>query len=458
MDGQRLDTFSRTIPDYACYLAHILCFLSSQGAHIRSIAGLLLKNNVRELPLRIRSDGSTAVVAAAVLAYVKEAVISSDCLADENPPVRQSASSLISTIMLIFGVDTWPEAIQKILSLVDSGPANPNATYGGFLALSKICEDVPRALEAMSINGTRVVDVLIPRVISHLSASSDSRIRIAALKSLNPFIPSAGANQAEPAAGAMKPYLNDFVQALFRSASDQKPEVRKNVCMALVALLGSVPDVLMPNLGSTVDFMLYSTQDEDEEVALEACEFWLAFAEDSRLRDQLAPYLPKVLPVLLKGMVYSEDELLTLDNDAEDEAVPDREQDIKPRFYGRAEHTGGVHDAANGQAGAGGVKTNGSGASGSGGGGLDEEDDEEEEDDEDTTDDGAGYDEWNLRKCSAAALDVIAVSYGDGLLAIFLPYLKSFLDEPLWTHKEAGILALGAVADGESPSDEPGRG
>lgn len=39
------------------------------------------------------------------------------------------------------------------------------------------------------------------------------------------------------------------------------------------------------------------------------CEFWLTFADQDGLKDCLYPYLPKVLPVLLKCMVYSEDDM-----------------------------------------------------------------------------------------------------------------------------------------------------
>lgn len=44
-------------------------------------------------------------------------------------------------------------------------------------------------------------------------------------------------------------------------------------------------------------------QDEDEGIAVEACEFWTAFCESEVDKDVLRPSLPRVLPVLLKNMV-----------------------------------------------------------------------------------------------------------------------------------------------------------
>ena len=68
-------------------------------------------------------------------------------------------------------------------------------------------------------------------------------------------------------------------------------------------------------------------------------------------------------------------------------------------------------------------------------------------DDEDDGDDNSLSD-WNLRKCSAAALDVLASVFRNDLLPILLPILKETLFHQEWEIKESGILALGAIAEG----------
>ena len=67
-------------------------------------------------------------------------------------------------------------------------------------------------------------------------------------------------------------------------------------------------------------------------------------------------------------------------------------------------------------------------------------------DDEDGNDDSSLSD-WNLRKCSAAALDVLASVFRNDLLPVLLPILKETLFHGEWEIKESGILALGAIGE-----------
>lgn len=237
---------------------------------------------------------------------------------------------------------------------------------------------------------------------------------------------------------AMSANIDAYLQCLFARATDDNPDVRKAVCAALGTILSTRPDKLVPELKNVVDYMAYCTKSSDELVALEACEFWLTFAEDQALRDQLAPYLHKIAPLLLEGMVYSEMDLLELDRDDEDEAVPDRESDIKPKFYSGKTHSHEQNDP---------TASNGNKLSREAGDKALDDDEESDFDYDEEDEDFAA--EWNLRKCSAAALDVMAVSYGENLLEILLPYLKERLFSEDWTHRESGILALGAIAEGE---------
>lgn len=301
---------------------------------------------------------------------------------------------------------------------------------GAFSTLDKLCQDIPKKLELMEVGGTRPLDFMIPKFLTHID-SPYPKIRAHALSCTIQFI--------SPDNNALTLHLEPFMVALFKHASDESSDVRKTVCQALVQLLATRPDVLVPHMGSVVDFMLFSTQDkDDEEVALEACEFWLTFAEDPELVHQLRPYLPKVIPVLLECMVYSEDDIAILDGGEDDAAVPDKASDIKPHLLSSKTHT---NERAEDVAGAGG-----------GGGGKgrtnEEADDESDESDYEDEDDDEAYTEWNLRKCSAAALDVMAVAFETEMMEVLLPYLKEKLFSPDWLDRESGILALGAIAEG----------
>lgn len=277
---------------------------------------------------------------------------------------------------------------------------------------------------------------MIPKFLV-LTEHPSSKMRAHAIACLSYFVPIN--------CQALFANIDAFIASLFKRASDDDPQVRRHVCQALVLLLASRPEKLMPEMTNVAEYMLYSTKDKNENVALEACEFWLTFAEDPELAPWLHPLLSRVAPVLLDCMVYGEDDLIWLDADAEDAAVPDKETDIKPRHYGGKSRGGFEHE------------TNGDGSAKRIGAYGEELGDEEEEDDDEGFDEDDDDDfaeemstEWNLRKCAAAALDVLAVRFGAELLNHLLEPLKGKLWSDDWLQRESGILALGAMAEGTS--------
>ena len=72
----------------------------------------------------------------------------------------------------------------------------------------------------------------------------------------------------------------------------------------------------------------------------------------------------------------------------------------------------------------------------------------EEEDAEDEDEEDGDVSEWNLRKCSASGLDVLAGTFREAVLPALLPLLQERLASPHWEVRESGILALGAIAEG----------
>ena len=59
-------------------------------------------------------------------------------------------------------------------------------------------------------------------------------------------------------------------------------------------------------------YMLCRTQDANDTVALEACEFWLSLADQTICKEVLNPHLARLVPVLVKGMRYSEIDIILL--------------------------------------------------------------------------------------------------------------------------------------------------
>ncbi|KAF9086646.1 hypothetical protein BGX29_011963 [Mortierella sp. GBA35] len=413
---EQLESF-RNVPDYNNYLIYILTQMPQELPTTRLIAGLLLKSNIQIYSSDIRDD---------VLEYVK--VLALRHVGDPDADVRNTLGTVITTILSRNSLMSWPEVLPHLMSLLDS--QDPNVVEGSFKALVKICEDSSDELD-MEINGERPLNFMIPKIITYFQSPVVS-IRVCALTCINQFI--------TRKSQSFMVNVDAFVEGLGQLSNDNHPDVRKHVCQAMVMLLEVRPDKLIPQINNVVEYMLYSTKDDDESVALEACEFWLAFAEQDALTEHLRPHLNRVIPVLLQGMVYSDMDLITLDNDDEDASVPDRIEDMKPRFHHAKTHT--AENTVTGPAEGGNDSDNG----------LDDDDEDDEDDDDDEDD---IYMEWNLRKCSASALDVLSAVYGNSMLDILLPLLQTELFHAEWKHRECGILALGAVAEGCMSGIEP---
>lgn len=260
----------------------------------------------------------------------------------------------------------------------------------------QICEDSAGTLAGDEVN--KPLAVLIPKFLGFFRHGT-AKIRGLAVLCVNSCL----LFQSD----SLNPHMDAYLGQLFALANDPEPEVQLQLCRALTLLLDAHLDRLVPHLPNIVEFMLMRTQDGDENTALEACEFWLALAEEhGTCRQALQPILPKLIPVLLASMRYSEMDVLLLKGDVEDAAVPDKAEDIKPRFH----HSKLARNAA-----------------------LKDENENEESDEE-----GGGggasdpLTDWNLRKCAAASLDVLSNIFGDELLPILLPLLKDYLFHEQW--------------------------
>ncbi|KAK9707693.1 Protein phosphatase 2C [Popillia japonica] len=207
-------------------------------------------------------------------------------------------------------------------------------------------------------------------------------------------------------------YLNKLLQV----ALDENTDIQKGACLGFVTYIENRDTVILPHMNNLIEYMLEKTQSDDSELALQACEFWLACSKLPTCRNILMPYMEKLLPVLLKNMRYSEFEINGLKgvlND--DDHIPDKEEDIKP--FSMSDNSSNNLS--------------------------------EEENNFDLLD---SLDEpsigWTLRKCSAASLDALSGKFGDDMLPIFVPLLNDALNSEDIIIKESGILALGAIAEG----------
>ncbi|KAF4044786.1 HEAT-like repeat [Phytophthora infestans] len=403
---QRLQQFQKNL-EFNLYLVHLLCSAQAEP-NVRQLAGLLLKRNIKA------RDASAVLTPteAEILAVIRAQTLR--ILADPLSPIRNAAGSIVTTFVSQYTfLDEWPELMPALHALLEQ--QDENALAGAFGALVKICEDSAAKLEN---SPSRPLNVLVPKLLQYFH-HQNANFRRDALECLN--------NVLIYMPVGLVVQMENFLAGISLLTQDPSNDVRRLVCKSIVILLEVGVQYLVPHLDSIIQFILRANQDEDENVALEACEFWASFCdlrEFNDIKPMLQPYLAQIVPLLFQRMVYSEEDLANFEAEEQNqnENVPDRPEDIKPIFHRKA---GGGHE----------------------GGGLDDDDDDEDDDYDDDDDDSML--EWNLRRCSAASLDNLANGYGNDILPTLLPLLQERLaQEQPWPLVESGILALGAIADG----------
>ncbi|KAL7237065.1 hypothetical protein ACSBR1_020190 [Camellia fascicularis] len=375
---QQLQHYSQ-YPDFNNYLVFILAHAEGKPVEVRQAAGLLLKNNLRS---------AFKSMSPPYQQYIKLELL--PCLGASDRQIRSTAGTIISVLIQIGGVFGWPELLHTLVKCLDSNELNH--MEGAMDALSKICEDIPQVLDSDMPGLTeRPINVFLPRLLQFFQ-SPHASLRKLSLGSVNQYI------MLMPDVLYMS--MDKYLQGLFILSNDPTAEVRKLVCAAFVQLIEVRPAFMEPHLRNVIEYMLQVNKDHDEEVALEACEFWSAYCETQLPPENLREFLPRLIPVLLSNMVYADD----------DESLVDAE-DLKPRF-----HSSRFHGSENA---------------------------------EDGDDDIVNI--WNLRKCSAAGLDVLSNVFGDEILPTLMPVVQAKLstnDDETWKEREAAVLALGAIAEG----------
>ncbi|CAL5378087.1 unnamed protein product [Camellia sinensis] len=351
---------------------------------------MLLKNNLRS---------AFKSMSPPYQQYIKLELL--PCLGASDRQIRSTAGTIISVLIQIGGVFGWPELLHTLVKCLDSNELNH--MEGAMDALSKICEDIPQVLDSDMPGLTeRPINVFLPRLLQQFFQSPHASLRKLSLGSVNQYI------MLMPDVLYMS--MDKYLQGLFILSNDPTAEVRKLVCAAFVQLIEVRPAFMEPHLRNVIEYMLQVNKDHDEEVALEACEFWSAYCETQLPPENLREFLPRLIPVLLSNMVYADDDESLVDAE-DDGSLPDRDQDLKPRF-----HSSRFHGSENA-----------------------------EDDDDDIVN------IWNLRKCSAAGLDVLSNVFGDEILPTLMPVVQAKLstnDDETWKEREAAVLALGAIAEG----------
>lgn len=401
-------------PEIENYLFFILVVDDNAKSDVRAASGITLKNII----LKNANRGNRQ--------YILDNV-TNGLLSDDNM-VRNTTGNVITTLFSIYGLEHWPQVLSKLVELANSSQ-NQKAAEAAMSALSKISEDSHRKLD-VDINGERPLDYLLS-VFIKLMDSSSTRIRALAVECINFFIPSKSQSALV--------ILDEFMQKLFVLANDSNEDVKKNVCRSFSSILDARPDKLLPHINGVITYCLHLMRDEDDEVSLEGCEFLLALATSpagENDSDVFKSRLSDILPVLLEKMIYSEEEIffMRLVDEKDDAHMADNEEDIKPQNAKSKDS----HKAASNRSNSKSKQNYGED--------FDDDDDDDYYDGEEDSDDDMELDQWSVRKCSAASLDVLSVNLPGEVLQVTLPILQERIVSNEWEVREAAILAFGAIS------------
>jgi len=402
---------ARLQPEFENYLLTILITDDGTKSDVRAAAGVNLKNSILKSASQDRQY---------LLSNVLNGLLANDTM------VRNISGNVITSLFSKYGLDGWPQVLPSLFELIEMQSTNQFTQESAISALSKICEDSANTLQNQ-YNGESPLNTMIPKFLTLMNFPSSGKVRSLAIHCVNQFIP------LKPQAFLV--HLDQYLSNLFNLANDPHPDVRKNICSSFALILETRPDKLMPHLDGVIDYCLHLMQDQQDEVALEACEFLLALstqAESEADKQIFIPKLKTILPVLLEKMVYSEEEifLMELADEKDNADVVDKEEDIAPQHAKSKES----HHLAS--------KSNNQGSNKLQHDSDSEFDDEYDEDDDDDDE----INQWSVRKCAAATLDVLSLNLAGDVLHVILPILQERIVSQSWPVREAAILAFGATS------------
>ncbi|NXK53069.1 TNPO1 protein, partial [Chauna torquata] len=214
---------------------------------------------------------------------------------------------LITTIASKGELQNWPELLPKLCSLLDS--EDYNTCEGAFGALQKICEDSAEILDSDVLD--RPLNIMIPKFLQFFKHSSP-KIR-------------------KWAQTGSQEVLSEHHEALLCCADDGAlAHVAQRGCG--VSLFGDLQKP--PGHEADTNLATASFQVVIESYVVSPQHPLLQTKQPQFPQPLLICHVFQLIPVLVNGMKYSEIDIILLKGDVEeDEAIPDSEQDIRPRFH-----------------------------------------------------------------------------------------------------------------------------
>ncbi|NXR23474.1 TNPO1 protein, partial [Cinclus mexicanus] len=227
---------------------------------------------------------------------------------------------LITTIASKGELRNWPDLLPKLCSLLDS--EDYNTCEGAFGALQKICEDSAEILDSDVLD--RPLNIMIPKFLQFFKHSNPP------LKPVQVPLDAVPSLQCVDCTTHFGVVIKQISKELLDYAgrndvSNQK--IQDHILIVSLIFFGKLLLGILSTKDSSSKFFAKLTSSPSSPVLGLLCTV-------TDLPSSVYIHIHILIPVLVNGMKYSEIDIILLKGDVEeDEAIPDSEQDIRPRFH-----------------------------------------------------------------------------------------------------------------------------
>ena len=430
-------------PNFAITLLHL--FKGSTTSEftltieLRLLSAMIIKNYICKRLIKYPIEAQS---------LIKQGILLT--LNDYDTNIQNTAATLVGSLVKYLPIELWIDILPYLFNNMQYDTTNANTTttsnhiiLGSLKAIKILCEDSTDII--CTINNGEIFKTLITLLLSLLSHNNTHiSIKLNTLYSINfilailPTIDNTDLTNLNLNSQLSIPetshYTTDnminisilfytllaqYLQLISHLATDTNIDIRCAVCKSVLLLTTTYgeTDTYTTLFPSICIFMLHSVNDNNENVAMEACEFWSMCIEEERFQTVIIEYILQLIPILIIRLRLSEAQLLQERADAEAEATGEKRLQFKP-IHHRTSSSNGGHNS----------------------------------DQNDDNGGGHNYDQelelssqWTIRKECALLLDCISINYKPNIiLSVALPVIESQLkcSDDVWA-REAAMLALG---------------
>ncbi|KAJ4779228.1 Importin subunit beta-1 [Rhynchospora pubera] len=347
----------------------------------RRLAGIILKNSLdaKDSARKEYLTQQWVSVDPSIKFQIKESLLRT--LGSSAAEARHTSSQVIAKVASIeIPRKEWQDLIGKLLGNVTQTFAPGFLKQATLEALGYVCEEVaPQDLEQDQVNA-----ILTAVVQGMTSAEPNSDVRLAAIRALYnalDFAQQNFENQVE---------RNFIMKVVCETAvSKESAEIRQAAFECLVAIASIYYDYLEPYMQTLFNLTAEAVRGDEEQVALQAIEFWSTLAEEEMERQDDCVALDELnSPVLHFHFI----------DKALESLVPMLLETLLKQ--------------------------------------------EEDQDQDDTV--------WNLSMAGGTCLGLVSKTVGDKVVPLVMPFVERNIAKADWHSREAATFAFGSILEGPS--------